>query len=267
MKLTFRLLLFILPAAWLTSCSSNNVHENRRWEKYFEGSGFTGSFLLHNSILNTFYVYNLPGSQVREIPGATFDLMNAMAALETGVARDTAQTLRDSLGRPIAGVDSALTLAGAFRTEDRPYFCALARRVGKPHMQFWLDSTKYGNMVIGAYVDSFWVNNTLKISPDEQMGFMQQLYAGKLPFQSRTQRLAKALLLREKNLRYQMSYASAFFVSGERKIGWISGWISENDRPHFFVLEMASRDTTRDVRDSCFSVLHQILDEEGYFKK
>jgi len=267
MKITGRLLLIVLSTVMLYSCSSNNVHENSQWKKYFGGNDLSGSFLLHNTILNTFSVYNLPGSQVREVPGATFNIMNIMTALETGTAKDTSMVMRDSLGLPVPGVDSSLTLGEAFRESTQPYFNALARGIGRFKMQYWLDSVKYGNMVIGAYIDSFWVNNTLKISPDEQLGFLQELYYGKLPFQSRTQRLAKALMLREKNVLYQLSYVSGFFVSGYQKIGWIAGWIEENGRPHFFVLQVASKDTSRDLRPVCFSSLHAMLEDEGYFKK
>lgn len=267
MRLARKMLFLALSVVLVYGCSSNNVHEKKAWKKYFGGKDLSGSFLLHNTILNTFEVYNLPGSQVREVPGATFNLMGVLTALETGVAPDTSAVLRDSLGRPLPGIDSALTLGKAFRESNAPYFSALARQIGRFKMQYWLDSVKYGNQVIGAYVDSFWVNNTLKISPDEQMGLLQQLYYGKLPFQSRTQRLAKALMLKEKNVRYQLSYTSAFFVSGEQRLGWIAGWIEKNERAHFFVMQVASKDTSRVLAAHCLQSLHAILDEQGYFKK
>lgn len=256
----------VLSTVLLYSCSSNNVHDHKDWNKYFGGNDLSGSFLLHNTVLNTFNVFNLPGSQVREIPGPTFDVMNVLTALETGTASDTSMVLRDSLGRPVPGVDTSLTMGQAFREANQPYFSALARDIGRFKMQYWLDSVKYGNEVIGAYVDSFWVNNTLKISPDEMMGFMQGLFYGKLPFQARTQRLAKALMLKEKNVVYQMSYTDGYFVSGDQKLGWIAGWIEESARPHFFVLQVASRDKSRDLRPICLKTLHDILEEEGYFK-
>lgn len=267
MKSLRTILCVAITSFLLYSCSSNNVHEHKKWDKYFGGKDLSGSFLLHNTVLNTFNVFNLPGTQVRQVPGPVFDIMNVMTALETGAAGDTTMVLTDSLGRPVKGVDSSLTMGQAFREASQPYFSELARRIGRFKMQYWLDSVKYGNGVIGAYVDSFWVNNTLKISPDEMMGFMQELYSGKLPFQTRTQRLGKALLLRETNVLYKLYYAEGYSVAASQKLGWIAGWIEENAHPHFFVLQVASRDTSRELRSVCHATLHDILEEEGYFKQ
>lgn len=267
MKLVNRFLLLSVSVLLLYSCSSNNVHQHNKWKKYFEGNGLTGSFMLHNTVLNTFELYNLQGTQNREIPGGSFDIMNIMAGLETGAATDTNMVMRDSMNSPLPGVDPGMTLGMAFRSSNQPYFQALADRIGKFKMQFWMDSVKYGNMTIGATLDSFWVNNTLKVSPDEQLGFLQELYYGKLPFQSRTQRLAKNLMLRTENVRYKLSYITGFCTWGGKGIGWIGGWIEESERPHFFVMQVSSPDPGKDLRAICFSTLHNILDEQGYFKK
>ena len=50
-----------------------------------------------------------------------------------------------------------------------------ARWIGKDTMQFWLDSLKYGvqdkkeKVVIGSAIDTFWLDNSLKISPDQEL--------------------------------------------------------------------------------------------------
>ena len=55
-------------------------------------------------------------------------------------------------------------------------------------MQLWLDSLKYGalydtqKVVIRGAVDSFWLNNALKVTPAQQLGLVKKLYFDQLPF-------------------------------------------------------------------------------------
>jgi beta-lactamase class D len=42
-------------------------------------------------------------------------------------------------------------------------------------MKQWIDSLHYGNMNIGNRIDSFWVDNSLKVSPDEQLGLVKAI--------------------------------------------------------------------------------------------
>jgi beta-lactamase class D len=240
------------------------VHQRHDWKKYFSDQGLTGCFMLHNTALNIFNIYNLQGTQTRYSPGASFDLMNAMVGLETGVIADTNTVFRDSLGKSPAGLES-MTLAKAFRTGDSLYFMEVARRVGNVKMQFWLDSIRYGNTLMGKRVDRFWLDNSLKISADEQLGFLQGLYTEKLPFQPRTQRLVKALLFQRQNIRYSLYDKTAIAIEDGKQIGWITGWIQTGDRPHFFVLCAEEPGTQKDIKPVITGILGDILRGEDLF--
>ena len=44
-------------------------------------------------------------------------------------------------------------------------------------------------------IDSFWLNNHLKITPDEQLGLVKRLYFNQLPFYNRTQEIVRKVML------------------------------------------------------------------------
>jgi beta-lactamase class D len=94
----------------------------------------------------------------------------------------------------------------AFKISSVPYYQEVARRIGKDTMQIWIDSIKYGNMKLGSAVDSFWLNNTIKISPDEQLGLVKRLYFEQLPFQKRTQQIVRKVMMQEDNSLYKLAY-------------------------------------------------------------
>lgn len=263
MKIFIRALFAFFLICVLYSCSNNNVHIRNDWNKYFSGNGISGCFMLHNSTRNIFEIYNISGTQDRHAPGQTFDIMNALAGLETGVIVDTNMMIKDSAGN----VSSDLTMAEAFRQSDENFFSVIAQRIGKIKMDFWIDSVQYGNKAILPYDSEFWMNGTLQISPDEQMGLMENLYYGKLPFQSRSVRLVKGLLLQEKNMNYSISYQSGFLTTGPSNTGWITGWIEKSEHPYFFVLYMHTPDKSKDLKALGLNILHQILTSEGFFKQ
>ena len=63
----------------------------------------------------------------------------------------------------------------AFRASAVPYYQEVARRIGKDTMQFWLDSLSYGTKKITTAIDTFWLDNSLKITPDEELGSGEEI--------------------------------------------------------------------------------------------
>ena len=148
----------------LQACSPNNVTIQNNYKKYFDDAGVTGSFGLFDNGSGEFYIYNL--AQFKDssyAPASTFEIVNALVGIETGRIVDEKMLLSlDSLG--------SIRMDSAFKQTSAPYFMEVARRIGKDTMQHWLDSLQYGTKKMGAAVDSFWLNNTLTVRPDEQLG-------------------------------------------------------------------------------------------------
>jgi beta-lactamase class D len=44
------------------------------------------------------------------------------------------------------------------------------------------------------------------------------------------------------------------------------GWEEENKHPYFFVLNLESADTTRDLRQTGLVIVKKILRQEGFFE-
>ena len=72
----------------------------------------------------------------------------------------------------------------AFQNSVVWYYQEVARRVGPEEMQHYLDAAGYGNRKVGSQVDLFWLDGTLRISADEQVEFLKQLYRDGYLFQN-----------------------------------------------------------------------------------
>jgi beta-lactamase class D len=251
-------LLFISVALYMVACSPNNVQVNNELGNYFDSAGVKGSFALFNNGTGDFTIYNLDRYKDSVYsPASTFKVVHAMIALETGVVSDEKMTIQ---------LDSAVTMEQAFKQSIVPYFQEVARRIGKDTMQFWLDSLQYGNHTIGKSIDSFWLNNTIKITPDEQLGIVKRLYFNQLPFQKRTHEIVKRLMLQESNANYQLSYKTGLtYKENGDQLGWVIGWIEENKHPYFFVLNLEGTKQVPMV-ETRINLLKKILRNQGFFE-
>lgn len=252
---------------FLSSCSPNNVTTDNEIKTFFDSNNVEGCFALYDNAQNEFSIYNL--ERYRDsafLPASTFKIVNSLIALKTGRIFDQTDVIKwDGITRSNPQWNQDLTLEQAFRYSSASHFQQVARRIGKDTMQLWLDSLAYGNKKISR-IDSFWLDNTLKIKPDEQLGLVKKLYFDQLMPEKRPQEIVKRMMLFEDNTNYKLSYKTGWgFKENGRAIGWIVGWIEENKRPYFFVLNVEGAADT-DMMKVRMDILKGILSKYGFFK-
>ena len=266
MKWTFYcLLIFTL----LISCSPNNVKQDKSLKKYFDENKVDGCFGLFDNGTGQFTIYNL--SRYRDssyLPASTFKIVNSLIGLQTGkISSDSMVIKWDGIKRRVDDWNKDLTMYEAFRVSAVPYYQEVARRIGKDTMQRWLDTLSYGTKKIISKVDSFWLDNSLKIKPDEELGLVKELYFNQLPFFKSYQETVKRAMLFENNSNYRLGYKTGWgFNERGHSIGWIVGWIEENKHPYFFVLNIESPDPNFDMWNIRMKVLKDILKQLGFMQ-
>jgi beta-lactamase class D len=159
----------------------------------------------------------------------------------------------------------------AFEYSAVPWYQELARRIGRDTMQRWLDTLGYGSLVkkpvIENNLDTFWLDNSVKVTADEQLGLVKRLYFGQLPFQPRSQRIVKNMMLRESDSLYKLSYKTGWAATDKNHaLGWLIGWIEENRHPYFFVLQVESPDPNFDMAPVRLNLLKDILRHYGFME-
>ncbi len=269
----FRLFVAVLATIVLDACATNNIEEDPRIGDHMKAEGLTGCFGLFDNGTGEFTIYNV--NRFRDsayLPASTFKIVNALIGVETGRIKDSLTVIKwDGIERKIPEWNQDLTLQQAITYSAVPWFQELARRIGKDTMQHYLDTLGYARRirkpVIGDNIDSFWLDNTVKVTADEQLGLMKKLYFSQLPFQPRSQRIVKNILLRENNSNYKLSYKTGMGQDERHHtIGWLVGWIEENRHPYFFVLQLDSPDPKYDMSPVRIKILKQILKDQGFME-
>ena len=268
------LLTIVFSLLTFNSCSPNNVKIDNNLKNYFDSNQVVGTFGLYDNGTGQFTIYNL--SRFKDsayLPASTFKIVNSLIGIESGRISDEKMVIKwdgktrtFSNGDTIAVWNKDLTMEEAFKASSVPYYQEVARRIGKDTMQYWLDSLKYGSKKITTKIDSFWLDNSMKITADEEMGLVKKLYFGQLPFQKRTQDIVKKVMLQESNANYRLSYKTGWGnLENGKALGWIVGWIEENRHPYFFVLQLEGDKNIKMVPVR-LKLLKSILKDQDFFE-
>lgn len=78
-------------------------------------------------------------------------------------------------------------------------------------------------------------------------------------------RIVREVMEMEKNANYSLSYKTGWgFSENGNSIGWITGWIAENQHPYFFALNIeGAHDVAPEVR---MNILKGILKQLGFMQ-
>lgn len=270
-NLHFQVLIFFIVL--LSACSPNNVTEDNSLKKYFDDNDVVGCFGMFDNGQGRFTVYNI--GRFRDsayLPASTFKVINSLIGVETGRVKDDSAIIGwngRSSGR--LECDKDMAMQDAFRISCPPWYQELARRIGKDTMQRWLDTIgyaqRYGKFVIKNNLDTFWLDNSIRITADEQLGMVKKLYFDQLPFQKRTQGIVRKMMVMEENANYSLSYKTAWGTTEKgHTLGWIIGWIEENTHPYFFVLQVENTDKNFNLGPVRLKILKDILKQYRFME-
>jgi beta-lactamase class D len=103
------------------------------------------------------------------------------------------------------------TLRSAMKYSVVWYYRELAIRIGEERMKNYLAKFEYGNQDISGGLaskrmfEAFWLNNSLKISADEQIEFLRKFYDEKLSVSKHSTEIVKQILVQEETAEYKLS--------------------------------------------------------------
>lgn len=192
-------LLFSQTLPLVLSAQKHSLKERNELKKHFDAYGVEGSFLLFDQQKQQWTSYNDTRNKQGFLPASTFKILNSLIALEKGLVQDSSTVL------PWNGTKNwnenwnrDLTFKEAFTVSCVPCYRELARRAGLAQMQEYVRQVGYGKMDISSSnLDLFWLTGNSRITPYEQIDFLQRLHGEQLPFRTSSYKQLKTLLLRE----------------------------------------------------------------------
>jgi beta-lactamase class D len=207
----------------------------------------TSCFLLHEVGVGRVAREPSEGCDVRVTPASTFKVPHALIALDAGVVEASEVLAYDGKPLDFASWRKDHTLASAMRNSVLWYFQELARRLGVKRERDYLRKLDYGNADPSSGLESFWLNGSLRISPDEQERFLLRLFRGDLPIRRDAQEIVRKVLVQPEGIvvnatgehPFARPWPEGAIVSGKTGsapgVRWLVGHVRRGARSWVFV--------------------------------
>jgi beta-lactamase class D len=177
----------------------------------------------------------------RLAPCSTFKIPNAVIGLETGMIPSPDHVLKydDKKHRTQKFWPEEWAkdqdLRNAFRVSAIWYFREIADRAGRGTMQSFLDRFGYGNRDTSGWADPFWLGSSLRISPVEQVEFMDRLFRNEYGLTPGNVAAVESFMRRESKDGRELFYKTG--ACTDREAGpevWLVGFVQNGkDRTYF----------------------------------
>jgi len=131
-------------------------------------------------------------------------------------------------------------------------------------MKIWIEKLDYGNKNIGGGIDKFWLTGDLRITPRQQMEFLEKLINEDLPVSDSTYSFMKEIMVYEKTDNYIIRAKTGWGDEKNRDIGWFVGYITRDNKEYIFVnLVLNSDPENKNFIPSRVGITYEILKKEG----
>ncbi len=206
----------------------------------------SGSFIMHDVGRDHWLYIDSAQADVATLPASTFKLFSSLYGLESGVVKDADEVFKwDGVDHGRPEVNKDLTLREALKVSAYWVHRDIARRAGGATLKHWLDTVGYGNADTSGGFDHCWVAGNLRITPRQQVAFLERLQRNDLPFSQRSMDIVKEISLQEDTLGYTLHGKTGWALGADGSTGWFVGWVEKADStgPYIFANRAHTADT------------------------
>ncbi|MEZ4755289.1 MAG: penicillin-binding transpeptidase domain-containing protein [Flavobacteriales bacterium] len=251
-----RSMILVIAAVLLGACGEQHipiavkegpeqVQELDTLARWFREQRVSGSIVVHDLGQDRWIYVDRAAADVATLPASTFKIFSSLYALEEGVVTGPDHLFRfpgGHFGR--TEVERDLTLKEAYQRSAYWYHRDIARKAGAARLKHWLDTVAYGNADTSGGFDRCWVNGGLRITPHQQLRFLERLIAEDLPFSQRTMAVVKDIMIERDTLGHVIRAKTGWAITDTTDIGWYVGWVEvkSGGGPYVFATRLFTTD-------------------------
>ena len=225
----------LIPLNFTISPAQSDMETRDDFKKIFDDYKVQGSFVLYDRKNEKYIVCNQGQFKKAYVPASTFKICNSLIALETNAVKDENVVFKwDGVDRSNPEWNKDQSLREAFANSTVWYYQELARRIGGRRMSYWLNKIKYGNADTSGGIDRFWLTGGLRITPEQQIGFLRRLSRGELPLSRQTMDIVKKIMIVKDTVGYTIRAKTGWSEQDGQSVGWYVGYVQTDDNAFFF---------------------------------
>jgi bla regulator protein BlaR1 len=230
-------------------------------QKCFDGKN--GVFVLRDTAGKTVYEYNKKQVSTGFAPCSTFKIFLGLVALETGAITDPNKIEKwDGSKEPSETGERDHNLQTAMRDSVNWYFQKLSAKIGPEELKKYVQLMHYGNEDLSSG-KNFWMGSegSMRITPEQQVEFLERLYAEKLPISAKAQRTVKRILQVDQGPNGVLfGKTGTDGIKGKMVGGWFVGFVEGKRDNYIFATHIDGPDgaSGRKAREISKAVLQQL---------
>ncbi len=199
-------------------------------------AGVEGTFVLHDVGARRLTATDTARARAAYLPMSTFKVPNTLIGLSTGVIPDERFTLKwDGKDRGREAWNHDVDLPAAMHDSVVWYYQEVARRIGSERMREWIDKLGYGNRDLSGGIDRFWLDGGLRITPVQQVEFLERLRTRALPGKPEHAEIVDRIMRLESGPGWVWRGKTGT-GGGKRPIGWLVGSVERDGRAYVYAL-------------------------------
>lgn len=215
------------------------IVQQDEWGQLFEDENVVGTFAVREVGSTQTLVWDRDRAERARLPASTFKILNSMIILQTEVVGDVEEVVPwDGVEREIEVWNQDHSLRSGIEVSAVWMYQALAREVGADRMAEWVAAAEYGNTDIAGGIDEFWLRGDLRISPLEQLDFLEQMVTGGLPFDADAVDAVRDILVQEQGDGWSWSHKTGTSLAAEPTLCWLVGTTELDDRTWVFAMNV-----------------------------
>ncbi|CAH0343928.1 BlaR1 family beta-lactam sensor/signal transducer [Bacillus sp. CECT 9360] len=226
----------------------------------------SGSAVLYDSKMQQYTIYNKDESTTRFPPASTYKIFSGLFGLESGIiTRGNSQMTWDGTLHPYEEWNQDQDLFSAMENSTTWYFQNLDQQMGKKKLLNYFKQINYGNVDLSGNLTNYWLDeDSLKISPVEQVDLMKKFYNNEFAFeQSHIETVKDSLLLEESNGNLLSGKTGTAVINEENVAGWFVGYVETVDNTFFFAVHIQGEEQAGG--SSAAKIALSILEQEGIY--
>lgn len=241
--------LFALLTLLFLACTNNQGDDYdtgyaSTFDSILNESAMQGVIVVYDPQSKTYFSNDFERAKTGYIPASTFKIPHSIIALETNVITDPETILPwDGEKRDMHIWERDMSFQEAFRTSCVPCFQQIAREIGEERMKGFLNKLRYGKMQVQQDVDEFWLHGSSRITPMEQIDFLDRLHHKKLPILTTTREKILNMMEIEQGPNYRFGGKTG--LSNEDGVinGWFVGYLVKGEKNYYFALQASPLET------------------------
>ncbi len=238
------------------------IEERPELVELLQNAGVTGVAAMLDPKSGTIVVSDRALAAKQSLPASTFKVPAALIALDTGAVKDPQGDVFKQDWPPsfIKACNADQTLATALVRSCVPVFAKIGRMIGDEKLADALKAFEYGNaQPTGSY--PYWLEGDLRISPLEQIAFIDRLRRQDLPVAQSSMNAVTEIIEIDRTDTYVLRGKTGWAGSKNPDTGWFVGWAEKGDDVRVFAVNI----DLKDVADAPkrLAIAKQMLDGAG----